>query len=270
MKNYQNIQKNSRKDITWLLEDAYQHALLKVKSDEQERLLNHLAIVLKGLLNDYVSLIKKYELLTLVHGRKTRENLKKVSKDIRVTLRTLTGETSQLQKLGSNEIQKIENQSRIHAQKLQGINEKLSSELLTLKKSWNDKISRMKQIIKIPDLSRELKDKEDLLLCIRGIMDYFEDILDVQDKDLESLQKQWKKLEKKFCEFKNIESYAGIKKRYKFSDETVIFLEKLLNGEEIPLSSISPKMLNEIKKFADLCSDVKMRFQPKEINTDEI
>jgi hypothetical protein len=266
MKNYRNTSQNSCNDISCVLEDAFQLAFSKIKSDEQEKFIGQFADILENLLDDYVLVIRKYEILTLIHHRKIKENLKPISKNIQRMLKNLDIEPIQLQKLNSKDVTEIEKQIQVHQQQLQEINQKLSIEILALKKDWNEKILRIKQLVRIPDLARELKDREDLLSCMGIIAKYFESILDVEDKDQESLKTEWSQMEKKFSKYKNIESYEGIKKRYKFSDETLDFLKELLDEKKIPLSSLNPEILKEIKKFSDFCKNVRMSFQPEEVD----
>jgi len=151
------------------------------------------------------------------------------------------------------------------------VNQRLLLEIGQYKKSWLDKIEFVEHIIVIPDLAKELKDLDDLRLCIEEVKSFFEKCTNVQDlESMPMLKKEWSEIKARFDQYKNIESYEGIKKMYDFSDETIPVIRVLLEGNELPLSSISPKVLEDLYKFKDFCNSVALKFKPQEKDADEV
>lgn len=268
MKNCQGSQLSSRKDISWLLEDAYRSTISKVISKEKMQVINQLAITLERLLMNYNSTIRNYRLLTVVYAQKTEENLKQVSSDIRNTLEKSLKKPSHFHEMESVEVAEFGKKADELNQSLQAINQNLAAELNLYKKNWLNTVSLTRHILRIPDLARELKDEEDLLSCMDEIQNHLNDVDASQEKkEIRTLKDEWDRLVATFKRYKSIESYEGIKKQYAFSDETIDVIKGLLNEQEISLSSISSEVLREITRFEDFCNIVKLKFQPSERKT---
>jgi hypothetical protein len=274
MPNSQNLQKSSSKEIVELidgvLDSTQRYSRLKKaasQSNERAEIVAGIAVMLEHTVLNYSSVIWNHKLLTFAFEQRSKENLKAVSQSISNFLSGRIKDPSRTHEINTATYTRMSQEIGHINEVLQGMNQRLTAEVNEYEKAWLDRIEFVKHVILIPDLAKELKDLNGLLSCMEEIKTFFEKCKNVQDvENMATLKNNWSEIKARFDQYKGIESYEGIKRMYDFSEETMPVIRVLLEGNELPLSSISPKVLEDLYKFKDFCGAVSVKFKPPEKN----
>lgn len=258
----QTFRSTSSKDVDSLIKEVYHTAKTKVDIDRVEEIYRQLAVLLEKLLINYQNTIRKQKLLTEVYEQK-QERIQVATVKIKETLSDINNESSKFTSITALNLDKISERIDKHVELLQTIGQKLENEIKNYENIWTNKISVAKQILKIPDLVKELGNTRPLVQCIINLENQLHKSSDENEK-IETLKTEWKRLTEKFSEYETIESFEGLKERYGFSQKTIDVIKMLLNGQQLSFSSISSDVLSQLKKFKDFCDVIKLEFQSVE------
>lgn len=203
-----------------------------------------------------------YKLLTMVYKKKSKQSMKKISGELHNLLSKLIKNPSKIDEIDRPTLDRINEKSSEIVQELHEIDRAIREELDFVRESVLQKVEITKQILRIPDIAESVKDTQVLRKCIADIKTFLENSRIQGDlSEIEALTQEWNRVNEEFQNYRDIESYEGLKKKHAFSDSTIKIIKALLEGKELSLDSIQPQVLEEMYTFEDFCKATTLKFR---------
>lgn len=203
-----------------------------------------------------------YKLLTSVYKRKSEQNMKKISEELHNLLSKYIKNPSKIDEIDRPTLDQINEKSSEMVQELHEVDRSICAELDSVRESVLQKVEITEQILRIPDIAESVKDTLALRKCIEDIKTFLEKSrIQCDLSELEVLRQEWNRVNQQFQDYRDVESYEDLKKKYDFSDSTISIIKALLEGKELSLYSIQPQVLEEMYTFEDFCKATTLKFR---------
>lgn len=259
------LSRNIVKLIDEVLNSYSECKKLRRTASEKENVImitSNLASTLDSVWQACKTMIWNYKLLASVFKRKSNQNMEAISGELDYLLSQLIRDPSKIDEIDRSTLDRIFQKSSGIIRGLQEIDRALRSELDSVRNSILQKIEITEQILRIPDIAESVKDTQALRRCIKNIKTFVEKSRTERDiSELEALREEWSHINQGFQDYRDIESYEGLKRKYDFSDSTIGIIKALLGGEELSLYSIQPRVLKEMYTFDDFCRATTLKFK---------